>query len=247
MLKIAICDDDQKDLSNIVSLINDYSSVKAGSNTIAYTLFSNAVDLLAVMENGSSFDLVLLDIIMPLTTGIDAASEIRKFDREVKIAFLTSSSEFAVESYSVNAYSYVLKPVGKASLHSILDRIFSEVEGKTDTWFLVKSKTRLVRVSFNKLEFVEVIGHTIIFHLTDGTALEAVGTMTGLETLLLVENSFIKPHRSYIVNMIHIDTLSPRHIKMRSQTIIPVSKANFRVIKTTYMEFAFNNLNAWKE
>lgn len=247
MLKIAVCDDDQKDLLNTVSLINDYTEIKAGRSTVTCTSYSNAVDLLTAMESGRSFDLVLLDIIMPFITGIDAASEIRQFNKEVRIVFLTNSSEFAVDSYSVNAYSYVLKPVGKVALHAILDRIFSEIEEKTETWFLVKSKTGIVRVSFNKLEFAEVLGRTIIYHLTDGSALEAVGTMTGLETLLLVKNGFTKPHRSYIVNMAHIDTLSPRHIKMRSQAIVPVSKANFGVIRTAYMAFSFNSLKAWKE
>lgn len=247
MLKIAVCDDDQKDLSNIVSLINDYNAVKAGSNTVAYTTFSNAVDLLAAMENGLSLDLVLLDVIMPLTTGIDAASEIRQYNKEVKIVFLTHSPEFAVKSYSVDAYYYMLKPIDKAALHPILDRILSELKDKNDAWFLVKSIAGLVRVSFNKLEFAEVIGRNIIYHMTDGTVHKAVGTMTGLESLLLAKNGFIKQHRSYIVNMAHIDTLSPRHIKMRSQTIVPVSKANFGAVKAAYITFAFNGLKAWKE
>ncbi len=246
MLKIAVCDDNQEDLSNIVIMLNDYTSAKADRRSVTCTPFSNAVDLLSAMEHDQSFDLVLLDIIMPLTTGMDAAHEIRQFNKEVKIVFLTSSSEYAVESYSVNAYSYVLKPVGKAALHSMLDRVISELEDTVDTWFLVKSKTGFIRVPFKRLEFAEVLGHTITYHLTDGSSLEAAGTMTGLEELLLVKNGFIKPHRSYIVNMVHIDTLGPRYIKMRSQALVPVSKVNFGVIKNSYIAFTFTHVKPRK-
>lgn len=242
MLRIAVCDDNQDDLSKLVSMINEELAARADRHTVECTAFSNAVDLLAVIEGGQSFDLVLLDIIMPFTTGMDAAKEIRQFNKEIKIVFLTSSPEFAVESYSVEAYFYALKPTEKAAVKSILNKFFSDIEDQTDNWFLVKSKTGLIRVYFDKLEFAEVIGRTIIYHLSDGSALEAAGSIIGLEKLLLPESGFIKPHRSYIVNMAHIDTLSQRQIKMRSQTVVPMSKANFNATKAAYMSFAFHKL-----
>ena len=242
MLKIAVCDDNQEDLSNIVSILNDYTAVKADHPTVTCTPFRSGVDLLSAMERGQTFELVFLDIIMPLTTGMDAANEIRQFNKEVKIVFVTSSSEYAVESYSVNAYSYILKPVAKTALYSILDRVMSEHEDKSETWFLVKSKMGLVRIYFSKLEYAEVIGRTIIYHIIDGSSLEAPGTMTGLEQLLLDKNGFIKPHRSYIINMAYIDTLNQRQVTMRSKAVVPVPKTNIRTIKSAYLSFAFSTV-----
>ena len=103
MFNIAICDDNIADLSNMVSLIGDYQSLQRDKHNLHITSFQNAFDLIASMESGQHYHLVLLDVLMPHLTGMDAAKEIRQFNQDVKIIFMTSSPEFAVDSYSVNA------------------------------------------------------------------------------------------------------------------------------------------------
>ena len=238
-MNIAICDDNIADLSNMVSFINDYKNFHRDKPKINYTAFSSALDLISAMESGQQYDLVLLDILMPFLTGMEAAKEIRQFNQDVKIIFSTSSTEFAVESYSVGAYYYALKPIWKEKLFILLDKVFSEMEIQISTSFLIKSKTGLTRIFINKLEFAEVIGRTILYHITDGSVIEAVGSMTELEKELLSNPCFIKPHRSYILNMEHIDTLSQREIKMNSLASVPLAKANYPSVKSAYVKFAF--------
>jgi DNA-binding LytR/AlgR family response regulator len=239
MLKIAICDDNIADLSNIVSIIEDYQALQRDKNKIKYTAFQNATDLIAAMESGQEYNLVLLDILMPFMTGMGAAKEIRQFNQAVKIIFMTSSPEFAVESYSVDAYYYALKPVWKKKLFILLDKVISETEIQLGTSFLIKSKTGLTRIYINRLEFAEVVGRTILYHLTDGSIIEAIGSFRELEKELLSNPCFIKTHRSYIINMEHIDTISQKEIKMQSQDLVPMAKANCNTVKSTYIAFAF--------
>jgi len=239
MLNIAICDDNIDDLSNMIALITDYINMQSDKNTIKYTAFQNALDLIAAMESGQKYDLVLLDILMPFMTGMDAAKEIRDFNHDVKIIFFTSSTEFAVESYSVGAYYYALKPIWKEKLFILLDKVISEMETQIDTSFLIKSKTGLTRIYINRLEFAEVNGRTILYHLTDGSVIEAAGSMTELEKLLSDDVCFVKPHRSYIINLKHIDTLFQREIKMQSLAFVPMAKANYHTIKSAYIKFSF--------
>jgi len=239
MLKIAICDDSIADLSNVVSIIGDYQALQRDKNNMKYTAFNNAVDLIAAMESGQQYDLVLLDILMPFMTGMDAAKEIRQFNQDIKIIFMTSSPEFAVESYSVDAYYYALKPVWKEKLFILLDKVITESEIRSGASFLIKSKTGLTRIYIARLEFAEVIGRTILYHLTDGSAIEAIGSMNELEKELLSTPSFIKTHRSYIINMGQIDTISQREIKMQSHALVPLAKANYSTVKSAYIAFAF--------
>jgi DNA-binding LytR/AlgR family response regulator len=239
MLKIAVCDDNIADLSNVVSLIEDYQASQRDKNNIKYTAFQSAVDLIAAMESGQQYDLVLLDILMPFMTGMDAAKEIRQFNQAVKIIFMTSSPEFAVESYVVDAYYYALKPVWKEKLFILLDKVISETEIQLGASFLIKSKTGLTRIYIMRLEFAEVIGRTILYHLTDGSVIEAIGTMNELEKELLANPCFIKTHRSYIINMEQIDTISQREIKMQSHALVPLAKANYSTVKSAYIAFAF--------
>ena len=241
-MKIAICDDNISDLSNMVSIVNDYKALQRDKHKIEYTAFHSAVDLIAAMESGQQYELVLLDVLMPLMTGIDAAKEIRQFNPDVKIIFSTSSPDYAVESYTVSAYYYALKPIWKEKLFILLDKVISEMEIPTGVSLLIKSKTGLTRFYIDRLEFAEVIGRTILYHMTDKSVIEASGSITELEKELLSNLCFIKPHRSYIINMEHVSTLSQREIKMQSLTLVPMAKANYNTVKSAYMSYVFKEL-----
>ena len=109
MIKIAICDDNKDELTNMVQLIKLYQEAKYLN--FEYTAFQNGLDLISDLERKKKYDLYCLDIIMPVFTGIEVAKEIRDYDKNAPIIFFTSSTEFALESYSVNAINYVLKPI----------------------------------------------------------------------------------------------------------------------------------------
>lgn len=239
MLNIAICDDNITNLSNIAALLGDYQSLQRDKDSIQITFFQTGFDLIASMESGEDYDLVLLDILMPYFTGMEAAKEIRQFNQNIKIIFMTSSPEFAVASCSVNAYYYALKPIWKEQLFLLLDKVITETTIHLGNSILIKSKTGLTRIYTSRLEFAEVIGRTIAYHIIDGSIIEAAGSITKLEKTILHNPSFIKVHRSYIINMEHIDTLEQRDIIMQSGAIVPVARANYSTVKSSYLSFAF--------
>lgn len=103
MLQLAFCDDDLSELQTIQTLLDRYRVAR--NQEIRYTAFQNAWDLLAEVERGTRYDVLLLDVLMPGQNGIEVAGELRQYDNNVKIIFLTSSPEFAVQSYAVGAYS----------------------------------------------------------------------------------------------------------------------------------------------
>ena len=106
MIQIGLCDDDLAILGQLRVLLDRYRVERNAE--IASAAFQSPLELLAEIEKGMRFDILLLDVIMPGENGIDAAREIRRYDNNVKIIFLTSSAEFAVESYTVGAYFYQL-------------------------------------------------------------------------------------------------------------------------------------------
>ena len=121
MIRIAMCDDDISELNRARVLLDQYREER--QREIAYTSFQSALDLLAEVERGTRFDILFLDVLMPGQNGMEAAKELRQMDENVKIIFLTSSPEFAVESYTVNAYFYQLKPIWKESFFHIMDAV----------------------------------------------------------------------------------------------------------------------------
>ena len=104
MLKIGFCDDDIAVLKELQVLVDRYRVER--NRAMEYVVFQSPLELLAAFEKGLRFDIIFLDIMMPGQNGMEAAKEIRVFDTAVRIIFLTSSAEFAVESYTVGAYFY---------------------------------------------------------------------------------------------------------------------------------------------
>lgn len=121
MLKIAFCDDDLEILKELGILLDKYK--KERDEDLTYTVFQSPLELLAAIEKGFSFDISFLDILMPGENGIETAKEIRQYDNNMKIIFLTSSPEFAVQSYTVGAYFYQLKPVWEESFFRLMDAV----------------------------------------------------------------------------------------------------------------------------
>ena len=124
MIQIAFCDDDQTVLDQLSALLEKYRTQRCIQ--IQCTAFRSPLDLLAEIEKGVRYDILFLDVIMPAENGITVAKEIRQYDTAVEIIFLTSSTEFAVESYMVGAYFYQLKPIWEARFFRLTDSVIAE-------------------------------------------------------------------------------------------------------------------------
>ena len=238
-MRIATCDDDVKFLQELSGLLNEYG--EENSYNIEYKTYTNPLELVSQIERGVHFDVILLDVFMPGINGIQCAKDIRTFDNFVKIIFLTSSTEFAVESYSVRAYQYLLKPIQKESLFLILKLLEKESETIDKNIFVLKSKTGITKISLSKLEYCEVINRKIILHLMNGEECECNLRMNELEEKLKNFGMFLKPHRSFLINMDYIQTMTTHSIIMECGMKIPVPREKYAQIKQAYMEYVFQS------
>ena len=150
MIKVAVCDDELSVLSELSVLIDTYRVEQ--NQEISYTMFQSPLELLAEVEKGMCWDVLFLDILMPGENGIDVAKEIRQFDTKVNIIFLTSSSEFAVQSYMVDAYFYQLKPIWKESFFQLMNSVVAECERTEPLYLILKCKTGITRIDIDKLK-----------------------------------------------------------------------------------------------
>ncbi len=233
-MKIAICDDNKDELIRISAILNDY--IKERKATIFYKSFYSATELLCTTKSGS-YDLYLLDILMPALNGIDTAKEIRSFDKVAKIAFLTSSPEFAIDSYAVKASNYVLKPLTKEKLFFTLDEIIESTSREQEAAIIVKNSTSIVRIPLSQLTYVETLDRRVLYYLASGEIVEAVSQFSEVCEELLMHREFIQSHRSYLVNMNYINTIKNTEIQLQTQRSLPVSKRRVSEIKERYLTF----------
>ena len=237
MIQIGFCDDDLSILSELRVLLDHYRVERNVEITSA--AFQSPLELLAEVERGVRFDILLLDVMMPGENGIDTAREIRRYDQSMKIIFLTSSAEFAVESYTVGAYFYQLKPIWQESFFRLLDSVIAECAKSGSMSLILRCKSGITRVELDKLEYCEVIRRSLMLHMTDGTVHESVGSMDHLCEQLAEHTSFLRIHRAFLVNLEHIRTIAPKSLIMASGAELPIPRGKYNEIKDRYLEYAF--------
>lgn len=237
MIRVAFCDDDTSVLGQLKDLANRYCE-KCGRK-LQYAVFYSSLELMDEIEKGARYDILFLDIILPNENGIDIAKEIRQYDSVVKIIFLTSSPEFAVESYTVDAYFYQMKPIREEGFFRLMDSAISKCQKELHHSLLQQCKNGIVRIDLDKLEYCEVFRRTLLFHMEGGEVLESIGSMGKLYGQLLQYKNFLRPHRSFLINMEYIQKISSKAITMKNMVEIPVPHGKYSEIKNRYLEYAF--------
>lgn len=233
---IAVCDDQTDELDTLRTLFQQWQQERHAF--FRYKIFHNAAELLDVAKK-EHFNLYLLDVIMPGIDGIATARDIRLFDSVAEIVFLTASTSFAYESYSVRALQYLLKPITAELLFPLLD-LLSLREQKPEEGLTLKTGVTLVRVPFSQLAYVEVNRKHLYFNMVDGEVREVAGSMKDYEEALLSRAEFAHIHRSYIVNMLQIKELSPAGICTFSGKNLPISRLLYPSFQKTYMKLLFD-------
>lgn len=239
MVRTAFCDDDMGALEEMRTFLDRYS--REHNRSITYAAFHSPVELMAEIERGTRFDVLFLDIHMPGENGIELAAEVRGYDRNVKIVFLTSSPEFAVESYRVEAYFYQLKPLRWKNFSQVMDSALEACAREEKHSLILDCKSGITRLDPDRLEFCEVIHHTLLFHLSSGRVLESTGSLDQLSRRLAPFGCFLRPHRSYLIHLGYVQSISYRAVTMSSLTEIPIPRGKYNEIKNAFLAYAFQN------
>lgn len=243
-MRIAICEEDEIELGRILELILEYRSEQDA--TLEYHCFNNSTDFLDAVKD-REYDLVLLDVLMQGVTGMQAAQELREWDKYIKIIFISSSPEFAMESYSVEAYHYLLKPIEGDSLFRLLEKVKRELAEEEGQGIILRSRRGIVRVLFSEIEYIEVINKTVSFHLADSIIYEVTAALTDFEGKFLVRQEFFKPHRSYLINLHYVQAINAYHVITVNGHSIPVSRRRYNELQDTYMHFWLRGKGAGAE
>lgn len=233
-MRIAVCEDDKRERGRLSELLGQYGLSRKVD--IESEFFENSIDFLCDVKGGE-YDLILLDVAMRGMDGIKAAQEIREKDKNVKLIFVSFSTELAMESYRVDAYHYLLKPVDADELFSLLDKAGKELAIQEEQGFVLKNREGIERLFFSQIEYVEVVNKKVSFHLTNGVIREVTAALADFEGELLTRQEFVKTHRSYVVNLYCIQSIGANCAITKRGHSIPVSRQRHSQVQDTYMNF----------
>lgn len=241
MIHIAICDDSKQERQILAALFKRYQELHA--TPLQIHIFQNGFSLLDAIDQGKRFDITILDILMPGENGIEIARNIRASGTDTEIIFLTSSPEYAVDSYEVKAQNYLLKPVTEEKFFASIDSILAELDKKDTASFIIyTTEKQYSRIRVSSLVYGEVTHRTITLHLADQTMISAVMTFTEFQDILKAYPDFIYPHRSYAVNMNYIQYVTKSDIILTDGQKIPLSRNNYTKISEQFLNFPIQTL-----
>ena len=234
-MKIAICDDDVEFLDVTGSLIEKWAKEKGLSLTLHR--FQNGDSLVRALQK-ECVDLLFLDIVMPLLNGIEIAKELRNNNYTIPIIFLTSSREFAVDSYEVKALNYLLKPVSEERLFGVLED-FLKVFEKPIQNFIAQTQSGFCKINMAEVNYLEAQNKQVNVYLTNGTCIKIRELFSKCEEIFSQEKGFLKCHRSYIVNLNQVAEFTKTQIATNNNAVIPVSRNRYGVFKEVYLQRMF--------
>lgn len=232
MIRIAICDDSSIDMGIIKAFLEDYYAKKNCFCEIS--TFKNGEELLDTYENsGNKFHLLFLDILMDKINGMETATRIRKMDDTVKIVFCTVSPEYAVESYDVFAYGYLVKPFDAAKMRLLLDKFTKSVLGNIVSHIRVKSDYSDRLIPLNDIVFIESNDKVLLIHLKNYEVIKTYGKLANMEQQLN-EEKFLRCHQSFIVNLDHVMGIDECDFKTVIKQMVPIRKKDLYKYREIY-------------
>ena len=198
MVRVAIIDDDLFFLNRLTECLAQYSKEK--DCLINISSFSEALSF--INSYTPKYDVIFMDIAMPLINGIEAAKRLRKLDKDVCLVFITSMVQYAIKGYEVDAVGYMVKPIEYFGFSLLMDKVVTRIATRTSDELLIKTENSFTRIFLNDLQYVEVLDHYLIYHTVHGEYRE-FGELSKLEETLAGKN-FFRCNNCYLVNLMHV-------------------------------------------
>lgn len=230
LMRIAICDDLKSERQKVIEALN------AVIKNFTVNEFSDGNELLK-SHALQPYDLIILDILMPKINGIDTADALRKNDTKTPIIFISASEEFGVQSYRVLAFDYLLKPIDKSQLKACMKRLLSQREKKKQYITVTYAGTE-TNILLSNIQCLESNLRKVIFTLSESREIEIIGKLTDFEHFLL-GHGFCRCHKSYLVNIEHIDRIDNDMFYLTGGKAIKISRAYLQSAKKAYFDYVF--------
>ena len=201
MIRIAIIEDDKEQASQLESCIRRYDAdFKTG---IDVTVYYNVVNFLEKYQ--AEYDIVFMDIMMPMMNGMDASRLLREKDDRVMLIFVTSMRQYAIQGYDVGASDFIVKPVSYPEFSLKFTRALSKLPKEKNKDVILRSDTGYVRLTHAQIRYIEVRGHHCVYHTQSGD-FEQYQSMKSAEEQI-GDPQFVRCNNYLLVNLAYVDRI----------------------------------------
>lgn len=246
MLRFALCDDEEKQLKQTVCLVEDYLRSRPSLHGQVET-FQSGSTLLARVEEAGGFDLYVLDILMPELSGIDTGRRLRALGKGGEIIYLTSSNDFAADSYDVRAFFYLLKPVNEEKLFHVLDAAVENLSRRRSSAVVVTTVDGPRRILLERIRYVERVGRYMRYYCTDTTIDSQTIRVSFREAVasLLTDRRFFLCGASFLLNFQHVTGVNGQTALLDNSQAVILPRTSATEFKKAWGNYWLEEQNAW--
>ena len=201
-MRIAIVEDEMEYRKTLRQFAERFS--RENDTPLEIREYENGIGL---TENyKGAYDVIFLDIQLPLMDGLEVARHIRQFDQDVILIFVTNMAEFALRGYEVNAYDFVVKPIVYPAFEQKMKKVARIIGRRPSKYVMLPLGGSLLKIPTSDVYYIETVNHRLYCHTVDGVKPMSAGTLTALEEQLTSEH-FSRCNSCYLVNLRHVSAI----------------------------------------
>ena len=223
-MRIVICEDEQVYRMAIDQAVRRWQA-STGHMDVEMRYFASSEDFADQWKTLSEIDLLFVDIQFPgEMNGVELARKIRETNQDMTIVFCTNYGEYVYEGYKVNALRYLKKPVSDEDIFFCCSYVYNRLAIRGDEALTVFSGGKRVVLRHAEIRSIEAHGHNLYFHsAVEEDPVRVRAKLTDIQSRLPAE-LFVLCHRSYIVNVMYIRTLTRTECHLSNGKTIPISR-----------------------
>ena len=233
-MKIAICEDQAVQ----VNLLNNKIKKWANDYDIEVTInnFTTAESFLFEWEDYDKYDIIFLDIKLGKISGVELSNIIREKNKNVDIVFVTGFFKYALHGYKVGALQYLMKPTKISDLYFCLNKTQERISNKNDKYMMIlETPKKYIKLNCNEIHYCIMFSPYIDIH-TSSEKITVRKKISELEREI-PSKYFIRCHRSYIVNLKYVKSITKDSVVLESGIRIPISRGRYKDINDTFINY----------
>ncbi len=235
-LRVAICDDEEFFLEKIKDGV-EKKIQETGWKDYQIDSFLSGEALYENIESNSDYHIYLLDINMFPIGGLEIARKIRQLNKDAYIAFITGFIDYAMEGYKVDAIRYILKDSLEEMLEECMEVVLQRIQQKNRS-ILFRFMEGERKIYLDHIIYIESNKHKLFFHMNSSKG-EVYTMYDKLDHISenMKDNSFLRIHKSYLVNMNYIHKIQKYEAVISNDTVLPIPRERYKLVEQRYYEY----------
>ena len=213
MIRVAIVEDSSETLRQLQGMVERYG--RENGREFQFKCFSNGVDFIS--DYVPQYDIIFMDIDMPLLNGLETSRILRKLDCDVTLVFVTNLERYAIHGYDVGAVGFIVKPLNYATFANRMNRFLRHVAEGVEPFLLVNSKDGMAKVPLSDIYYITVAERYVLLHTRNGE-IECHKSMKALEQELQV-HAFVRCDNSAMVNLRYVTGIQGNSAQVAGTTV----------------------------